>query len=111
MFDLHALLLLIALAFVGMIWFRHDQLRRRALVAARRACSEAGMQLLDETVGLQRIRIRRDEGGWPRLHRIFAFEFSQSGNDRYAGWVEFGGETLLKVELDLSRPWFSSKSQ
>jgi len=108
LFDLHALLTLIVLLAMGMAWFRHDQMRRRALVLARKACVDAGVQLLDETIGLRRMRLARDDRGWPQIHRVFAFEFSQSGNDRYSGWVEFAGDRVINVELDMSRPWFDS---
>jgi hypothetical protein len=103
-------ILILVAAAVGM-WIRHDRFRRRALSLARQATERAEVQLLDQSVSLRKIRIRRDEHGRPRLLRRFGFEFSRSGFDRYHGHVEFAGEQVTAVELDLGDPhWQHDRS-
>lgn len=106
MFSLVDLLWLILVFAAGMTWLRHDSFRRRALALAREACDRADVQLLDETVGLRRVRLVRDDRGWPSLRRSFVFEFSRSGTDRYRGVVRFTGNHADKVDLDMAHPWF-----
>ena len=99
--DLFILILVIAA--VG-IWVRHDRFRRRALALARQATEKADVQLLDQTVSLRRVGLARDDRGWPQLTRRFGFEFSKSGYDRFRGHVDFAGDRLADVELDLGDP-------
>ncbi|MFP4639603.1 MAG: DUF3301 domain-containing protein [Guyparkeria sp.] len=99
--DLFVLILVVAA--VG-TWIQHDRFRRRALSLAKQATLKAEVQLLDQSVSLRKVSFRRDERGWPRLVRRFGFEFSRNGFDRYHGHVEFAGEQVAAVELDLGDP-------
>ena len=47
--------------FGGLAWFWWDGLkkRERAVGAARRVCAQAGVQFLDDSVALRRLRLRR----------------------------------------------------
>ncbi|MFO7582689.1 DUF3301 domain-containing protein [Guyparkeria sp.] len=99
--DLFVLILVVAA--VG-IWIQHDRFRRRALSLAKQATLKAEVQLLDQSVSLRKVTLRRDDRGWPRLVRRFGFEFSRNGFDRYRGHVEFFGEQVAAVELDLGDP-------
>ena len=106
--DLFILILVIAA--VG-IWVRHDRFRRRALSLARRATEKADVQLLDQSVSLRRVGVKRDDRGWPQLTRRFGFEFSRSGFDRFRGHVDFAGDRVAAVELDLGDPhWRHEKN-
>jgi hypothetical protein len=73
-----------------------------AIQAARRACQQAGVQLLDETVALARLRLRRDENQRARLYREYAFEFSDTGDNRQPGRVYLLADRLLDVNLILA---------
>src|SRR5690606_26652362 len=66
---------------------------------ARRHCRQAGVQLLDESVALTRLRPARGRWGRPGLRRRYAFEFTVTGERRYAGFVEMQGRHLFRVEL------------
>jgi hypothetical protein len=76
-------------------WFWLDSLRARemAIGIARRTCSTRGLQLLDQTVALQRIRPRWAIQGL-RFHRIYRFEVSCEGFDRCTAQL-----ALLGIEL------------
>jgi len=91
-------------ALFAVAWFWWDGLRKReiAIAAARLVCQKAGVQLLDETVSLARTRLRRDENQRARLYREFAFEFSDTGDNRQPGRVYLLGDRLLDVNLILA---------
>jgi len=60
--------------------------------------------MLDQSVGLSRIRPRRGLDGRWVLEREFRFEFSRNGADRWAGTVRLMGLRLMGVDLDLVKP-------
>ncbi len=97
--------MLLALLLLGYFWWIQDQYRRRAFGLAKQACDRAGVQLLDDSVGLKRVRLRRVRGGF-LLERQFSFEFTPSGAARFAGSVVFAGARVQAVDLDLSQPIF-----
>ncbi|MFP4155698.1 MAG: DUF3301 domain-containing protein [Halothiobacillaceae bacterium] len=104
MMSFGSLLTLVLIVLALWAWWRHDRARAQALRIAREACVSAGVQLLDDSVGLRKLKPRRGMDGRWVLEREFAFEFSRSGADRWAGSVRLLGTRLLGVELDLARP-------
>ncbi len=89
-------LLLIALA----IWAWMDVLHAResAIAHGHRLCMEAGLQLLDQSVAVSRIRlVWRD--GLPSLLRRYAFEVSTDGSDRRPGHLDLEGHRLAGWSL------------
>lgn len=84
---------------VGGVWWDGLQKRELAIQAARRVCRQAGVQLLDETVSLDRLRLRRDAGQRLRLYREYAFEYSDTGDNRLPGRVYLLGGHVLDVNL------------
>ncbi|ACX96752.1 conserved hypothetical protein [Halothiobacillus neapolitanus c2] len=98
--------LLILFIVVGIVffWWQQDKLHRRALALAKTACDRADVQLLDDSVGLRRLRLRlRRLNGHFIIERHFGFEFSPSGAARYPGLIIFHGTAVHSVDLDLSR--------
>lgn len=91
----------ILLIFLAGGWFWLDSLRARevALDGARRACEAEGVQLLDWTVALKKIRLGRDDDGRRGLQRTYEFEFSDTGNNRIGGSVTVIGRQLLALNL------------
>jgi hypothetical protein len=90
MWELTAIALITAGAY---FWFDSLKARERAVAAGRAACERNGLQFLDETVVFARLRLGRDEAGRLRLRRVYAFEFSDTGNNRRHGAiVTLGGE-------------------
>lgn len=100
------LFLLLLLGLV--IWFASDSLKAReaAHAAARKACEEAGVQFLDDTVSQSGIRIARDAEGRMTLERFFRFEFTPTGDDRQRGRVRLLGNRVQ--EVNLARLWLVS---
>ncbi len=89
-------LLLIALA----AWAWIDALRARefAIHHGRELCRQAGVQLLDQTVSLRRVRLKR-RNGLPTLVRRYAFEVSLNGSDRHRGHLDLAGDRLESWSL------------
>lgn len=94
-FDLSLLLALVAL--IG-VWMKLSRAREIAMAEARRQCDRHGLQLLDETVGLRGIRLRRHQGERV-LERCYGFEVSIDGDDREPGklWMVAGGMSGLSL--------------
>jgi hypothetical protein len=88
-------LLFLALT-AGGVWFWLDSLKTREIGvnAARRACQDEGLQFLDESVAGRSLRLARDDAGRLRLRRIYAFEYSDTGNDRRSGSVTMLGHDV-----------------
>ncbi|GAB6042592.1 DUF3301 domain-containing protein [Endothiovibrio diazotrophicus] len=88
----------------AVIWAWMDNLRAReaAVRAAGNACRLRGVQLLDETVGLAAVKLRRDVSGRLRFARRYRFEFSANGVHRSLGEVKLLGHILEGVEMSFA---------
>ncbi len=91
------LLILAALIF---FWVDSMKSRERAIAAAHRACNEVAVQLLDQTVFLQSLKLARNAQGRLSFQRIYEFEFSVDGAERRHGRAIMSGQRLKQVQLD-----------
>lgn len=98
MSDVFNLLLLLALVAVVTSWLKLSAARERAVHEARRQCRQHGLQLLDETVGLRALRLRR-VNGLRRIERCYGFEVSIDGHDREACRLWMLGDSLTSLSL------------
>jgi len=92
-------LLLAGLA--AMAWFWWDSLQKRELAvrAARAVCERAGVQFLDDSVAVSKMKLQRDSNQRVRIYREFSFDYSSVGDDRQAGRVYLLGEIILSADL------------
>lgn len=81
-------------------WYAGLHAREQAIAVCRRACADAGLQLLDDSVAMTRLRLARDDSGQARFQRDFRFEFSDTGDNRRPGVVRMLGERVEWVSLD-----------
>lgn len=90
---------LIALA--ALVWFWVDTLRAReaGIAAARQGCQAAGLQLLDDTISTASLRLARDDSGHVVLRRVYAFEYSDTGDNRRAGSVTMLGARVVMLSI------------
>jgi hypothetical protein len=97
--------LIVLLLLGAAIWFVSDSLKAREIAhaAARRACEQAQVQFLDDTVAQSALRVARDAEGRATLERHFRFEFSTTGDDRQQGRVRLLGNRVQDVNL--ARLW------
>jgi hypothetical protein len=57
------------------------------------------VQLLDDSVAVSKMKLRRDANQRARVYREFSFEYSSVGDDRQAGRVYLLGERVLSADL------------
>jgi len=97
----------VSLAVVGAVvlwWLDSMRAREAALKAGKRACQGEGVQFLDDTLELRRVRMRRDGLGQLASYREYQFEFSDTGDNRCEGRVATHGGRAGAVELSPCRP-------
>lgn len=99
MIEIKEVLALAVLIMVGWFWFDSLRARESAVRAARLACQADGVQLLDDTVALDALGLRRGDDGKPMLRRIYRFEFSDTGNNRLDGSVTLLGDGVQALYL------------
>ncbi|MEO7071961.1 MAG: DUF3301 domain-containing protein [Rhodanobacter sp.] len=98
MSNLTDMLVLLALGATIGAWMKLSTAREYAVREARAQCQRHGVQLLDETVGLRRVRVRR-VNGQRHLERCYGFEVSVAGNDRAPGRLWMIGRSLTSLSL------------
>jgi hypothetical protein len=94
------LVALSAVAAAAWLWFDTLRARESAIDAARRACESEGVQLLDDTVALERSRLKRDADGRIAILRVYRFEWSDTGDNRLRGSVTVLGRALQTLHLE-----------
>lgn len=96
--NLHDLMLLVILGGVVATWLQLSRAREIAVLEARRLCERHGLQLLDETVGLRRLRVRVIDDH-RRVERCYGFEVSLEGDDRQNGRLWMAASRVTEVHL------------
>ncbi len=97
LFEIFVPLLLVLSAIT--VWHSAMGAREEARRQAHRLCLAANMQLLDQTVALSRLRLRRSTDGWFDVLREYRFEVSSNGRDRKPGHLQMTGDNLLSWTL------------
>jgi hypothetical protein len=82
-------------------WFLWSSLRAReaANAAIRPACRAEGFLFLDDTVALDRIRLRRNDEGRVTIERVYRFDYSDTGDNRRRGYVTLLGARVTELSL------------
>ncbi len=91
-------LILAVLAALAAFWWSGFHAREAARKAARHHCEARGVQFLDDSVALTRLRVRREVTGRLAFYREYRFEFSTDGEDRFAGQIRVIGRRVLGVD-------------
>ena len=94
------LTILTALALAAWFWFDHRQTQDYAIDYCRRACADAGLQFLDDTAAVSRLRLQRDGGGTLRIERCFTFEYGAATGDRGRGYIIMLGRRTTAFVLE-----------
>ncbi|WP_320821200.1 DUF3301 domain-containing protein [Thalassolituus sp.] len=97
------MLLLIAVCAVFAVfylgWSRQQRARSLALGRVRRQCEADALQLLDDTLILESMRFKWRKDNTPVLSRCYAFEFTSTGDERYAGYIQLEGYRVTSLQL------------
>lgn len=94
---------LLGLAAAAGYWLEAMRSKELARAAGKRACEQAQVQFLDDTVELVRVRAQRDGGGRLGFRREYRFEFSDDGAARRRGELVLQGRRVLRVALEPHR--------
>ena len=97
--------ILLFVMLLASLWYWWDTLRTKELarLAGLRACQQASVQFLDDTVERKSIWLRRNSRGSLQLCRLYFFEFSSDGAERYQGRITLLGYQVKEVEMDAYR--------
>jgi hypothetical protein len=94
--------LLMLLIIAGLVWYWQAGMNCRdiAIATARNTCAREGLQLLDGTVSLRKIRPfytgKRQFG----LLRTFGFEYSEDGLSRLSGCIVLRNTQVESIILE-----------
>jgi Protein of unknown function (DUF3301) len=89
------LILMIVAAMAFAFWSAARAAAERAEQVGRNACLSAGVQLLDQTVHANGLRMRRRHDGRLGFERSFRFEYSDDGIQRHVGQLVLRGDELV----------------
>ncbi len=103
LFELSDLLWLLGAWLFMLYWWNAKGAKEIALRATRRHCRELELQLLDDSISLRGLWLKRDARGRIRFWRSYNFEFSSSGDDRYQGRIILLGAAIEAINLETHR--------
>ena len=90
---------LMVIGIVAALWHSHIRARELALAQAQDLCQRRRVQLLDNSVVLDRLRPGRNTDGQLCWVRRYSFEYSAEGASRAWGVIELHGRTVTRAAL------------
>jgi len=81
------------------MWYENLRAREVAIRVARDTCYQQNLQLLDSTVVLKSMRVKRRPEGQLALQRAYQFEYSESGANRQRGFIILSGRRIDSIGL------------
>jgi hypothetical protein len=97
-------LLLIILMVAGIVyWLNAMRSKEIAREAGKRACDRFGVSFLDDTVVMSKLRLRRNVHGQMVFFRVYRFEFTSDGYQRYSAHLSMLGQHVVKVDMGVYR--------
>lgn len=97
--SITALFVLLTLAAAVALWAHHARISNLAIRYAQQRCQQQGLQLLDQSIVLEKVRFGLYRG-MPSFIRRYRFEFSSRGDRRYTGWITLNAWRLVSTELE-----------
>ena len=92
----------LAIAALAWLWLDSLKAREAAVTAGRSACEAEGLLFLDDTVSIAGLKLVRDEAGQVRIQRAYAFEYSDTGDNRLQGSVVMLGHRVMLLNVGVS---------
>ena len=93
-------LLIIICITAGLLWWDAVKAKEIAKQAVARACKSMQLQLLDDTVSLSWLKLKRNKQGQVVFARSYHFEFTLDGAERYKGAVQLLGYKIQQMQID-----------
>ena len=81
-------------------WSSAKTAQEHAHYAVKQHCQLLQLQMLDDYVAFKSILVKRDSHGRLQFLRLYHFEFSATGNERYNGTITLVGRQTLNIQLD-----------
>ena len=78
-----------------LFWSSSRAAAEAATAFGRLLCQRTGVQWLDQSVHQVAIGLQRAESGQLRWKRVFVYEYSHDGQDRYAGNITMLGRQAV----------------
>ena len=97
--SLRSIALTALVMFAAWYWLKARELKDLALRTATRHCQDLSLKLLDDSVVLRALRLRRDQTGQLRWLRRYRFDFTSTGDDRYQGEITLLGAKVQQIHL------------
>ena len=90
------------LILAGIIWFWLDSIKTKELAtqAASKTCQDMQVQFLDQTVSLAKLKPVRNQRGRLILQRVYHFDFTVQGQQRYQGQTIMRGQLVQHIHLE-----------
>jgi Protein of unknown function (DUF3301) len=92
--------LLLTILVVSVVWFESLRIREYVIKHCNQLCRETDLQLLDQTVSLISLSLKRANNGGMSILRKYQFEVSENGVDRYSGYVTLLGKRIIESHLE-----------
>jgi len=91
----------VVLLLLVLIWYWWDSTWAKEIArrAGKKACVDADLQFLDDTVSMRKIRIRRNNLGRLVICRSYYFEFASHGDARYKGKINLFGKDVDEIQM------------
>lgn len=88
--------MLLILIVILIAWYWLDAISKReiAISLGRELAKRCQLQLLDETVACDKIWLARDHNGHARIARLYVFEVSANGQNRFNCQLQILGKQL-----------------
>ena len=100
MLTLEALAWITFLAALFSFWWHSDRIKSLAMQRVYQVCKEQQLQLLDQTMVLKGISLKRNDAGIVGIQRRNEVEFTTTGEKRHRGCVKLLGNAILSLELE-----------
>lgn len=91
--------LLVTLVVIAWFWLDGIKAREIAVAAGQEAAEKYGLQFLDESVAMIKLRAGRDRAGRLQLKRTYGFEVSDTGVERLSCSVTLLGKRVEAIDI------------
>jgi len=101
--GMHDIVYLIALCLFIWFWLDSRRAHEFALGLSRHFCEQKQISLLDESVALDKMRLRRDDAGRMQIERSYLFEYTAHDEHRRQGRLTLHGLQPVEIIFDGQR--------
>ena len=101
MYDIYDVMIFFVFILLAMHWWRISEQKTFAIRNAKIYCQGRNVQLLDQTLVFKGLRLEKTNTKWRKICRVYEFDFSSDGEDRFKGEIILNGFNFLRVILEM----------